>query len=86
MQGQQSYADQRSINVMQKQQSHAEKKFKDVMKSRSGQTIKLSAKAWEALTKDSPTIERKLEVEHLIFYLTELLNSWDTDEKEKEVL
>lgn len=62
------------------------KKSKDVMKSRSGQIVKLSKKAQEALTQDPPATERRLKVENLIFYLTELLNNWDTDEKEREVL
>ena len=80
----QSHADQRSKGVMQKQ-PHANEKFKDVMKSCSGQTVKLSAKAREALSQDSPIAEKKPEVENLILYLTDLLNSWDAYEREIEL-
>ena len=79
MQGQ-SYADERSTDVTQRI-SHVDEKSKDVIKSRSGQTVKLSAKAREALNQDPPTARKKPEVENLILHLTNLLNSWDTDER-----
>ncbi len=70
----QSHADQRSKDVMQKQ-PHADEKSKYVMKSCSGRTVKLSAKAREALSQDCPTEGKKPEVENLILHLTDLLNS-----------
>lgn len=82
----QSHADQRSKDVMQNQQSYADKKSKDVMKSYSGRTVKLSEKAREALTQDPWAAEKRPEVENLIFHLTKLLNSWDTNEIEKKAL
>ena len=49
------------------------------MKFHFGQTIKLSAKAREAPNQDSLNKEKKSNIENLIFYLTNLLKSWDTD-------
>ena len=77
MQGQ-FRADQRFTDVIQRI-SHADKKSKDVMKSRSSQTVKLSAKAREALNQDPPNAEIRPDIENLILYLKNLLNSWDAD-------
>lgn len=54
----QSYIDQRSTNIMRKQ-PHINKKSKDVMKFYSGQTVKLSVKAQEALSQDYPIAKKK---------------------------
>lgn len=55
------------------------------MKSCSGSTIKLFAKAQEAFFQDRSTVRKKPELENLIFYLTDFLNSWDVNKKEKEL-
>ena len=59
---------------MQKQ-LHVDEKSKDVMKSCFGRTVKLSAKAREALFQDRPIGGKKPEVENLILHLTDLRNS-----------
>lgn len=56
-----------------------------MVKSCSGQTVKLSAKAQETLIQDFTIIEKGLEVENLIFYLTNLLNSQNKDKRKKEL-
>ncbi len=76
----QSHADQKSKDMMQKQ-PHADRKSKDMMKSSSGQKVKLSAKARQALSQDRLTSGKKPEVENLILHLTDLLNSWDADKR-----
>ncbi len=80
----QSHADQKSTNVMQKQ-PHADKKSKDVMQSRSGRTVKLSAKARETFSQDRSIAGKKPEVKNVILHLTDLLNSWDANEREREL-
>ena len=55
------------------------------MRSCSGRTVKLSAKAREAFSQDRPIEGKKPEVENLILHLTDLLNSWDADERGREL-
>ena len=43
----------------------------------SGQTVKLSVKTKEALHQNPLNVRKNPDVRNLIFYLTDLLNSWD---------
>lgn len=80
----QFYVNQMSTDVTQRI-SHANKNFKDMIKSRSGQTVKLSVKARETFSQDSPNAEKRLDIKNLILHLTDLLNSWDVDKTSNDL-
>ncbi len=80
-------ADLRADNAELLEWQGQEHSAKGVRKSRSGRTVKPSAKAREEISQTtsyqnvSPTAEHNLEVENLVLHLTKLLNGWDNDEK-----